>query len=189
MPAGAGVEPERPNMPNFKYESKFRYDPNDPFGHMQEEFPDESEFDVVIIGAGPNGLIAGAYLAKAGLSVAICERRFEVGGGLATEENLFPCYASNPHVLYHMMVDYMPALRDFDLEQPSLTWIKPNAQTGMVFEDGSSLLLARQVQDTKDSISKLRMRTASVEPCATGSGWCTTSSGRRPTSRRCRRSK
>jgi phytoene dehydrogenase-like protein len=160
MPAGAGVEPERPNMPNFKYESKFRYDPNDPFGHMQEEFPDESEFDVVIIGAGPNGLIAGAYLAKAGLSVAICERRFEVGGGLATEENLFPCYASNPHVLYHMMVDYMPALRDFDLEGPSLTWIKPNAQTGMVFEDGSSLLLARQVQDTKDSISKFSYKDA-----------------------------
>ena len=50
---------------------------------MQEEFPEESEFDVVIIGAGPNGLIAGAYLARAGLSVAICERRFEAGGGLA----------------------------------------------------------------------------------------------------------
>ena len=123
-------------MPNFKYESKFEYNPNDPFGHMTEEFPDESEFDVVIIGAGPNGLIAGAYLAKAGLSVAVCERRFEVGGGLATEENLYPCYASNPHVLYHMMVDYMPALRDFDLDKPALTWIKPNAQTGMVFEDG-----------------------------------------------------
>ncbi|MBW2380489.1 MAG: NAD(P)-binding protein [Deltaproteobacteria bacterium] len=97
---------------------------------MQEEFPDESEFDVVIIGAGPNGLVAGAYLAKAGLRVAICERRYEVGGGLATEENLYPCYSSNPHVLYHMMVDYMPAVRDFDLDKPSLTWIQPNAQNG-----------------------------------------------------------
>ena len=121
---------------------------------MQEEFPKESEFDVVIIGAGPNGLIAGAYLAKAGLSVAVCERRFEAGGGLATEENLYPCYSSNPHVLYHMMVDYMPAIRDFELDGPALTWIKPNRQTGMLFEDGSSVLLTRMVQDTKDSISK-----------------------------------
>jgi len=148
-------------MPNFKYEEGyFNFDPNDLFGHMMQEFPDESEFDVVIIGGGPNGLIAGAYLASAGLSVAICERRYEAGGGLATEENLYPCYASNPHVLYHMMVDYMPVIRDFDLDGPSLTWIKPNAQTGMVFEDGSSVLLTRMVQDTKDSISKYSFKDA-----------------------------
>jgi len=147
-------------MSNFEYESRFEYDASNPFGHMQEEFPEESEFDVVIIGAGPNGLIAGAYLAKAGLSVAICERRFEAGGGLATEENLYPCYASNPHVLYHMMVDYMPAIRDFDLDGPALTWIRPNAQKGMVFEDGSSLLLSRMVNDTKDSISKFSFKDA-----------------------------
>jgi phytoene dehydrogenase-like protein len=147
-------------MPDFKYESDFRYDPNNPFGHMQEEFPKKSEFDVIIIGGGPNGLIAGAYLAKAGLSVAICERRFEVGGGLATEENLYPCYASNPHVLYHMMVDYMPPIRDFDLDGPALTWIKPNAQTGMVFEDGTSMLLSRMANDSKDSISKYSFKDA-----------------------------
>jgi len=149
-------------VPDFKYESAFEYDANNPFGHMMEEFPDESEFDVVIIGGGPNGLIAGAYLASAGLSVAVCERRFEAGGGLATEENLFPCYSSNPHVLYHMMVDYMPAIRDFDLDGRALTWIRPNAQTGMVFEDGSSLMLTRQASDTKDSISKYSFEDAAT---------------------------
>jgi len=129
-------------------------------GDMFPEFPDESEWDVIIIGAGPNGLIAGAYLAKAGVKVAVVERRYEVGGGLATEEILFPCYYSNMHAIYHMMVDYMPAIKDFNLDRHALVWIKPNAQTGMVFEDGSSLLLARMIEDTKDSISKFSFKDA-----------------------------
>jgi phytoene dehydrogenase-like protein len=127
-------------------------------GDTFPEFPNVSDWDVVIIGGGPNGLIAGAYLAKAGVKVIVVERRYEVGGGLATEEILFPCYYSNMHAIYHMMVDYMPVIKDFNLDRHALVWIKPNAQTGMIFKDGSSLLLARMIEDTKDSISKFSVK-------------------------------
>lgn len=124
------------------------------------EFPAESEWDVVVIGAGPNGLITAAYLAKAGLKVALVERRYEIGGGLATEEILYPGYYSNIHAIYHMMVDYMPVLQDFDLGRHGLVWIKPNLQTAMVFQDGSSLQLTRMVEDTIDSMHKFSQKDA-----------------------------
>lgn len=134
--------------------------PDPLIGKIFDEFPDESNWDVVVIGGGPNGLIAGAYLAKAGVKVALVERRYEIGGGLATEEILFPGYYSNMHAIYHMMVDYMPVLQDFDIGAHALTWTKPNAQTGMVFADGTSLLLAHMTEDSKDSIGKLSFRDA-----------------------------
>ena len=43
-------------------------------------------FDVVIIGAGHNGLVTAGYLAKKGLSVKVVERRGVIGGAAVTEE-------------------------------------------------------------------------------------------------------
>ncbi|MFZ3255021.1 MAG: FAD-dependent oxidoreductase, partial [Syntrophales bacterium] len=41
----------------------------------------ENTYDVIIIGAGPNGLEAGAYLSRAGSKVLVLEKRYESGGG------------------------------------------------------------------------------------------------------------
>ena len=43
-------------------------------------------YDVIIIGAGHNGLVAACYLAKSGLKTLVLERREVVGGGAVTEE-------------------------------------------------------------------------------------------------------
>ena len=48
-------------------------------------------FDAIIVGAGHNGLVCGAYLAKAGLKVCVLERRHVIGGAATTEE-LWPGY-------------------------------------------------------------------------------------------------
>ncbi len=125
-----------------------------PTEHILDEFPLTSAYDVAIIGAGPNGLMAAAYLVKAGLKTIVLERRQEIGGGLATEETLFPGYYTNPHAFYHMMTDYMPIMSDFALNSHGLFFVKPNTQTAGIFSDNSSLILYNQIEDTKDSIAK-----------------------------------
>jgi phytoene dehydrogenase-like protein len=49
----------------------------------------DRRYDAVIIGGGHNGLVAAAYLARAGLKTVVCERRHVLGGAAVTEE-IFP---------------------------------------------------------------------------------------------------
>ncbi|HKA67645.1 MAG TPA: NAD(P)/FAD-dependent oxidoreductase [Actinomycetes bacterium] len=51
-----------------------------------------TEYDVVIIGGGHNGLVAAAYLARHGLRTLVCERRPMVGGAAVSEHPFGPDY-------------------------------------------------------------------------------------------------
>src|SRR5262245_24713572 len=57
--------------------------------HQEEEPRMASRYDVIIIGAGHNGLVTAAYLARARRKVLVLERRDVVGGACVTEE-VFP---------------------------------------------------------------------------------------------------
>ena len=54
----------------------------------------KSRYDVVILGAGHNGLVAAAYLARAGLGVLLLEKNDYVGGA-ATSQRIFPDYSAH----------------------------------------------------------------------------------------------
>ena len=119
----------------------------------------DKSYDVAIIGAGPNGLICGAYLAKAGLKVILLENRHETGGGLDTLE--FAGFTYNPHAIYHMMVDYAPPLCDLRLEEDyDLGWIYPDLQVVMPFSDGTHLALYKDPERSYESIKKFSAKDA-----------------------------
>jgi heterodisulfide reductase subunit A-like polyferredoxin len=61
----------------------------------------ETSYDGIIIGAGQHGLVLACYLAKAGLKIALVERRMQYGGGLMTEEVTAPGYMHNLHSINH----------------------------------------------------------------------------------------
>ncbi|MBI4333791.1 MAG: NAD(P)/FAD-dependent oxidoreductase [Chloroflexi bacterium] len=119
-----------------------------------------SECDVLIIGAGPNGLELAAYLAKAGLNVLVLEKRHEAGGGLATENVTLGDYIHNTHAVYMMMVDYAPLYQDLNLAQYRLKHIRPSLQFALPLSDGKCLCVYTDLEKTCQSIAAFSKKDA-----------------------------
>lgn len=115
------------------------------------------QYDVIVVGAGPNGLTVGAYLAKAGAKVLLLERRHETGGGLMTEE--FSGFRFNLHATYMMMIDVMPPYRDLELESYGCRYIQPEAAVTLL-ADGRALTLYSDVERSARSIEAFSARDA-----------------------------
>ncbi|MDY6972482.1 MAG: NAD(P)/FAD-dependent oxidoreductase [Thermodesulfobacteriota bacterium] len=118
----------------------------------------EKGYDVVIVGAGPNGLTAGAYLAKAGARVLLIERRHETGGALVTEE--FRGFRFNLHAFHMLMIEVMPPYKDLDIEGFGCRYIKPEAQVSLLTKDGKALTLHSDVAKSCESIEKFSLQDA-----------------------------
>ena len=78
----------------------------------------EKTYDGIIIGAGHHGLILGSYLAKAGLSILLVDRRLEYGGGLTTKEVTAPGFYHNLHSINHFHISETPWFKDLGPRRP-----------------------------------------------------------------------
>ena len=72
-------------------------------------------YDIVVMGAGHNGLTAAAYLAKAGKKVLVLERLDWPGGGVVTREINTPGYRHDLHSSCHIMIQANPMLTEDEL--------------------------------------------------------------------------
>ena len=110
-------------------------------------------FDIVVIGSGNNGLTVANYLAKAGLSVIVLERRLEEGGGLSTE-HIFPGYYFNFHSVFHIFGPETPAYQDFELDKYGTGYIVPDKNFGIPLRDGRCLLIYTDRERTYRALSQ-----------------------------------
>ena len=113
-------------------------------------------YDVVVIGAGPNGLTLAVYLQRAGLQTLVVEKANHVGGMARTEEPLGLGFLHNPHANYLAYGAVNPIERDFDLARFGLRTVTPEAQHGMAFADGRPPLILHRNDLIERSVASLR---------------------------------
>jgi phytoene dehydrogenase-like protein len=99
----------------------------------------QTEFDVIVIGGGINGLTAAGYLAKVGLKVAVVEKRDQLGTHCSTEEFATPGWRNNPHAS-GIWVGHSPAMLDLELERFGLELIFPRFSRAQPFLDGKAFV-------------------------------------------------
>src|SRR5215470_2346148 len=110
-----------------------------------------NETDVVIIGAGHNGLTCAAYLAMAGLRVRVVERR-KVAGGAAVTEEFHPGFR-NSVAAYTVSLLNPKIIADLGLADHGLKIVERRAQNFLPAPDGSHLLTGEG--RTKQSVARL----------------------------------
>ena len=115
-----------------------------------------SETDVVIIGAGHNGLTCAAYLAMAGLKVKVVDRRKVVGGAAVTEE-FFPGFR-NSVAAYTVSLLNPKIIADLKLSEHGLRIVERRAQNFLPAPDGSYLLTGEG--RTHQSVARLSQHDA-----------------------------
>ena len=102
-------------------------------------------YDVVIIGAGHNGLTCAAYLGMAGLKVKVLERRGVVGGAAVTEE--FHPGFRNSVAAYTVSLLNPKVIRDLKLAEHGLRIVERRVQNFLPTPDGRYLLVAEGQTD------------------------------------------
>ena len=122
----------------------------------------DGEAEVLVLGAGHNGLTAAAYLAKAGLKTLVLEAKERVGGGSGTEELTAPGYRHDTCASIHGGIQSGPVLKDLELDRFGLRYIYPDPLYASVFPDGSSLITWRSVDQTVKGIERFSPKDAAA---------------------------
>src|SRR5262245_29618029 len=121
-----------------------------------------SKYDAIIIGAGHNGLVTAAYLARAGRKVLVLERRELVGGCVVTEE-LWPGFkvstASYVNSLFRPEI-----IRDLELKRHGFVMLPRSPSSFTPLPDGRYLLMGPEKELTYREVAKFSKRDAENLP-------------------------
>ncbi len=106
------------------------------------------EADAVVVGAGPNGLVAAIALGDAGWDVVVVEAHDEVGGAVSSAEVLAPGYVTDLFSAFYPLAAASPVITGLDLPAHGLRWERAPDVVAHALDDGDAAVLHHDPADT-----------------------------------------
>jgi phytoene dehydrogenase-like protein len=113
----------------------------------------------VVIGSGPNGLAAAIQLARHGLTVEVHEAASMFGGGTRSDQITLPGFVHDLGSAVHPMAASSPFFRSLKLENHGLEWVFPPAALAHPLDDGSAVMLTRDIGETARGLGRTKRPT------------------------------
>ncbi|TGK04899.1 NAD(P)/FAD-dependent oxidoreductase [Leptospira semungkisensis] len=110
------------------------------------------EYDVCVIGSGPNGLSAAALFASSGYSVLVLEASDTIGGGVRSKELTLPGFLHDVCSAAHPMGILSPFLKTLPLDKHGLEWIEPPASVAHPLDGERAVLLKLSLEETAEDL-------------------------------------
>jgi phytoene dehydrogenase-like protein len=111
-----------------------------------------ADVDALVIGAGPNGLVAANVLADAGVKTLVLEAQPTWGGACRTVESTLPGFLHDVGAAFFPFGSLSPAMRALDLPSAGLVWRHATIDTAHPSIDGTCGVLARDVELTAEKL-------------------------------------
>lgn len=108
--------------------------------------------DAVVVGAGPNGLVAANRLADAGWSVLVLEQQDDVGGACRSDSEVHRHFVHDTFSAFYPLGVASPTISSLGLDQHGLVWRHAPAVVGHPLPDGSWGMLHRRREDTASEL-------------------------------------
>ncbi|QIJ66300.1 NAD(P)/FAD-dependent oxidoreductase [Streptomyces sp. JB150] len=108
--------------------------------------------DAVVIGAGPNGLVAANLLADAGWSVTVLEEQDEAGGAVRHDRGVDPAFVSDLFSSFYPLAAASPIVAGLRLEEHGLRWSHAPHVLAHPLSDGGCAVLDRDIEVTAHSL-------------------------------------
>ncbi len=108
--------------------------------------------DALVIGSGPNGLVAANRLAEQGWSVLVCEAQPTPGGAVRSGEVTAPGFTHDLYSAFYPLAIASPVMASLELERWGVGWEQADVVVAHPSQDGRCAAIARDIDATAASL-------------------------------------